>query len=272
MMHKMYKIVSDIERESMRTLLSKRRRIDGRGLEDFRKIEIETGVVEKAEGSAMVKLGDTKVVVGVKAEIGAPFPDTPNKGVLTVNAEFVPTASPFFEPGPPDEDAIELARVVDRGLRESEAIDLEKLCLVEGEKVWILFVDLYILDHSGNLFDASALGAIAALLTTKIPKVEVQEDEIKVLDEEVPLPMRHIPVSVTFAKIGDSIIVDPCIEEEQVMDACLTITVDEEGHLVSMQKGGSGTFDVNDINYMLETALRKAKDLREKLPKVSLGD
>jgi len=266
-LQKIHKIVSEIEKESILSLAERGKRIDRRGLEDFREVSIEVGVVEKAEGSAYVTLGDTKIMAGVKVEIGEPFSDTPNKGVFTVNAEFVPLASPLFEPGPPDEDAIELARVVDRGIRESEAIDLEKLCLIPGEKVWIIFIDIYILDHAGNLFDASALSAISALLNTKIPEVKIEDGEIKVLDKWVPLPVRKIPVSVTFAKIDDKLIVDPCIEEENVMNARLTITMDEEDNVVAIQKGGVGTLKLEDVYKAIEIAKVKTKEFREKIPR-----
>ncbi len=103
------------------------KRIDGRTLTDYREFTIEQGVIEKAEGSARVFLGKTQILVGVKVETGEPFPDTPNEGVMTVNAELVPLASPTYETGPPDETSIELARIVDRGIRESKAIDTEKL-------------------------------------------------------------------------------------------------------------------------------------------------
>jgi exosome complex component RRP42 len=71
--------------------------------------------VKNAEGSAEVRLGKTLAIAGVKTSIGTPFADTPDMGVMIVNAEFLPIASPTFEPGPPDENAIELARVIDRG-------------------------------------------------------------------------------------------------------------------------------------------------------------
>lgn len=44
-------------------------------------------------------------------------------------------ASPAFESGRPPESAIELGRIVERGLRESKAIDTEALCIVAGVKV-----------------------------------------------------------------------------------------------------------------------------------------
>jgi len=122
-------IMASIMKDHILQLLKEDKRIDGRGLEDFRPLTVEMNVIEKAEGSALVKLGDTQVLVGIKVDLGEPFPDLPNMGVITTNVEFVPLASPTFEPGPPDERAIELARVVDRGIRESQAIDLEKVQL-----------------------------------------------------------------------------------------------------------------------------------------------
>ncbi|MCD6088971.1 exosome complex protein Rrp42, partial [Candidatus Bathyarchaeota archaeon] len=162
--------ISRIRQKQIAQLLSSGKRLDGRGLLDYRPIQIETGIIEKAEGSARVRIGKTEVVAGVKIEIGEPFPDRPDEGVLTTNAEFVPLASPEFEAGPPTEDSVELARVVDRGIRESKAIDLKKLCIIPGKKVFIVFIDIYVLNHDGNLIDASALAALAALTNTKIFK------------------------------------------------------------------------------------------------------
>ena len=119
--------------------ISSGKRLDGRGLTDYREIKLVTGIIESAEGSARVHLGKTDVLVGIKVGIGQPFPDLPEKGVLTVNSEFTPIASPTFRAGPPGENSIELARVVDRGIRESTAVDLEKLCIIPGEKVFVIF-------------------------------------------------------------------------------------------------------------------------------------
>ncbi len=121
--------VAKLEQKTVVDLIAKGNRIDERGHDSYRPITIQTGVIEKANGSAQIFLGKTRVLVGIKVETGEPFADTPEEGVLTVNAELVPLAHPSFEPGPPDENAIELARVIDRGIRESKAIDLKALCL-----------------------------------------------------------------------------------------------------------------------------------------------
>lgn len=44
-------------------------------------------------------------------------------------------ASAAFEPGKPGEDAIEVARLVERSLKQSHAVDTEALCVVAGRKV-----------------------------------------------------------------------------------------------------------------------------------------
>jgi len=259
-------ILSTIKRESIVTLLRKGERIDGRGLHEYRKIEIETNVISKAEGSALVKIGDTKVIAGVKTEIGKPFPDTPDMGVQIVNAELIPIASPFFEPGPPGEDDIELSRVIDRGLRSSEAIKLNELAPIPGEKVWIIYIDIYPLDHYGNLVDASGLAAVSALLTTKIKNWKVEDGDVVLLDEEKPLPIGEVPVFVTVGKIGDTLIVDPSYEEELILDAKITLAVTSNGKISGIQKSGLGGFTPEEIKNAVSLAINVADQVRKKLP------
>ena len=253
----MYEIVSSVKRDYIIDLAKQGKRIDERALDRFRDISVEVGPIKSANGSAQVKLGNTRVLVGVKIEHAEPFPDTPESGVLIVNAELRPLASPSFELGPPREGAIELARVVDRGIRESEAIDLEKFGIKPGEDVWAVFVDIHVLDHDGNLIDASALGAIAALLNVKPP-----EDEAWSLQE---FPIRKRPIAVTVSRINDKLMVDPCLDEESVMDARLTIATTEDGSICAMQKGGVGYLSREQIEQAYQLARVKAAELREHL-------
>ena len=254
-------IVIRVKKKRIIELLESGKRTDGRGPTDYRDIKIESGVIERAEGSARVLLGKTEVIVGVKISTGTPFPDVPDTGVLTVNAELVPLASPDFEPGPPGEDAVELARVVDRGIRESKAIDLKKLCVESGKLVFVVFVDVYVLNHDGN---ASAIAALAALMNTKMFKYEVVDGEIVKKPGYTPLPMVNYPIAVTFAKIGDKILMDTGLDEEQVMDARLTMTLDKDGNICAIQKGGgSGYFTKEEILDATKTALEKTEELRK---------
>ncbi len=262
-------VMAGIMRDHILNLLKEGKRVDGRGLEDYRDLEIKVNVIEKAEGSAWVRLGNTQVLVGVKVDMGEPFPDLPDKGVITTNVELVPLASPSFEPGPPDENAIELARVVDRGIRESGAVELEKLVIVPGKLVRVVFVDVHVLDHDGNLLDATGIGAIAALLSTRVPKVSYDDStgEVEVLEEYDPLPVSRVPIPVTFAKIGSTILVDPILDEERVMDGRITVTTDENGMISSVQKGEGGSFKLEEVMYAVDTAIQKASELRERILK-----
>jgi exosome complex component RRP42 len=261
----MSSLITRVRLKQIEKMIEKAKRLDGRGLGDYREIRIEQGVIEKAEGSARVLLGKTEVLVGTKVETGTPFPDTPNNGVLTVNAELVPLASPTFEPGPPDENSIELARVVDRGIRESEAIDTEKLCIEPGKKVFVVFVDVYVLNHDGNLIDASALAAVSALMNTKMPNYEVTDGEVVIKQGYTPLPMKSHPVTVTLGKINDKLIVDPWLEEEQVMDSRLTMAFNEDGNICAIQKGGAGYFTQKQILEGMKLAREKAAELRKQM-------
>jgi exosome complex component RRP42 len=261
----MSSLVTRVKQRQIGQLIDTGKRLDGRGLGDYREIKLEQGIIERAEGSARVLLGKTEVLVGVKIETGQPFPDTPNEGVLTVNAELVPLASAAFEPGPPDENSIELARIVDRGIRESKAVDTSKLCIEPGKSVFVIFVDVYVLNHDGNLIDASALAAVAALLNTKMPNYEVKDGEVKIKAGYNPLPMKNHPITVTLAKINDKLIVDPWLEEEQIMDARISIAFNDEGNICAVQKGCSGYFTPQQIVEAIKLAKEKAAERRKKL-------
>lgn len=236
-------------------------RIDDRGLEEIRPIEIKPGIVHKAEGSAMVRFGKTEVIAGVKMELGTPFPDRPDEGILVVNSEFSPIASPEFEPGRPGEDSIELSRIVDRGIRESKAIELEKLCLTPGEKVWSAFVDIHIINHQGNLLDCSALASLVALLNTQIPKME--GDKIIRGEFDRKLPMVWKPINITVGKIGNDYILDPTLEEEKLLDSKLSVCVMDDDKICSLQKQGSKEMDIEDIKKMIDIAIEKSKEIRK---------
>ncbi|MFB6076924.1 MAG: RNA-binding protein, partial [Candidatus Nanohaloarchaea archaeon] len=162
--------------EYIRGLVEDGDRLDDRDFDEFRDIDLEAAHVrETADGSAYVEMGDTKLVVGISTDIDSPYDDSPKSGTLITNAELGPMASEDWEAGPPTIEAVELARVVDRGIRESGIIDLEDLGIVEGEKCWMLFVDIHVLDYDGNLIDASFLGAVTALLSGEMPAYDEED-------------------------------------------------------------------------------------------------
>jgi exosome complex component RRP42 len=257
-------VVPSIKRDYLVKLANDGKRADGRKFDEYRNIEIETGVASKAEGSARVKIGNTQVMVGIKMDVGEPYPDSPDKGVLTTAAELIPLASPDFEAGPPQADAIELARVVDRGVRESEVVELEKLCIEEGEMVWIVFIDIHVLDYDGNLFDAASLAALAALFTTKVPAERFE------LGKNYPLPLKEPPVSCTSVKFNGVVVLDPSLDEEEIAEVRLTVATDEKGDIRAMQKGLRGSFNKDEIKKVIKASFDNGKEIRKLLYK-SIG-
>ena len=182
-------------------LLKNNVRLDGRKPLEYRDVKVETGVSKNAEGSAKVTIGDTQVIAGVKLEVIKPYPDAPEDGSMMVNVELYPMASPDFESGPPSISAIEYARITDRGIRESKSIDVKKLCIEKGEKAWMVIIDVCALNEAGNMFDAIALAATAAMKDAVFPGYEDGVLDYKNKSTE-KLPIMKTPVTVTVFKYG----------------------------------------------------------------------
>ena len=260
-------IIPEIEKECISSLLNKGKRLDGRALNEFREIKIETNVIKKAESSARVSFGKTQVLVGIKVSAGAPYPDRPDAGVIIVNAELTPLASARFESGPPTRFAIEVARVCDRGIRHSDIIDKTKLCIIEGKTVFVIFCDIYALSFDGNLFDASEIALTTALSTLKIPEFEITENsdgskDFKLIDSWKKIDINDTPVSITVGKLGNVLFIDPDEKEEMSLDSRITYSFNKNNELIALQKGLSGEFTKDEIIKGFDLALSKADMLR----------
>lgn len=262
-------IVEHLRKQQMWEAISKGKRLDGRNLDEIRPIEAEVNVIRKANGSSKVNLGNSEVVAGVKVETGRPFEGLENKGALILSAEILPTASPYIEPGPPDEETIELARVVDRGIRESEMIDLDKLVLVPGEIVYTIFVDCSIINADGNLFDATSYAVVSALISSKIPIFKVQDGKVLDSGDVQEPPLTTIPISITAARVGDAVILDPTAEEEACMDARITITTNSNSDFTAVQKGSTGAFTLEQLKKAAEAASIKGTEVRSKIKELT---
>jgi len=265
-------ILDQLKRNKINDLLEKGQRYDGRRFDEPRPLTIETGVIPKADGSARVRLGDTEVVTGIKIQPDRPFPDMGDKGIFICTAEILPLAHPTAEPGPPGEDVIELARVVDRGIRESGMVDLSQLVLEKDKTVIGIFADNSVTDHDGNLFDACSCASTAAILTCKIPKWEMINDKPTLVEgQKSDPPITTIPVAVTMARIGDYILVDPNADEWACMDARITITTNSNGNICALQKGGDDGFTPEQIIQCSEIAISVGAKIRQKIEQLRQG-
>eukprot|EP00268_Persea_americana_P025893 TRINITY_DN2522_c1_g1_i6.p1 TRINITY_DN2522_c1_g1~~TRINITY_DN2522_c1_g1_i6.p1 ORF type:complete len:457 (+),score=103.83 TRINITY_DN2522_c1_g1_i6:297-1667(+) len=246
-------------------------RVDGRRPFDYRRLTIKFG---SEDGSSEVQLGQTHVMAFVTSQLVQPYRDRPNEGALSIFIEFSPMADPSFEAGRPGEFAVELGRIIDRGLRESRAVDTESLCVLAGKLAWAIRVDLHILDNGGNLVDAANVAALAALLTFRRPECTVGgEDgqEVIVHPPEVkephPLIIHHLPVAVTFAFFGsgDILVIDPTHYEEAVMRGRMTATINSSGDVCAVQKSGGEGVMQSVIMQCMRVASLKAADITSKI-------
>ncbi|CAN1319010.1 Exosome complex component RRP45B [Linum perenne] len=239
------------EKKFIETALASDLRIDGRNPLEYRKLTIKFG-----------------------SQLVQPYRDRPNEGTLSIFTEFSPMADPSFEVGRPGESAIELGRIIDRGLRESKAVDMESLCVLPGKLVWAIRIDIHILDNGGNLVDAANIAALAALLTFRRPEcslsgengqeVVVHPPEVK---EPLPLIVHHIPIAVTFAFFSTEhiVAVDPTHSEEAVMGGRMTVTVNASGDICAIQKAGGLGVPQSDIMRCLRLASRNAESITKKI-------
>jgi exosome complex component RRP42 len=265
-------VIDDLKKSQILELLEQGKRIDGRALDEPRKLTIEVNAIPKANGSARVRLGETETVCGVKIQPDRPFPDMGDKGIFICTAELLPLSHPSVETGPPGPDVIELARVVDRGVRESHMVDVSELVIEKNKSVVGVFADIVVVDYDGNLFDACSYAAAVALLNTKMPKWEMKDDVPTLVEGvESDLPTSTIPVSVTMAKIGNFIVVDPNADEWASMDSRVTITTDSDGNIVAMQKGGHDGFTLDEIIKCGELSVKVGAQIRETLKQATEG-
>ena len=257
-------VVSTNEKKFILEALTQGFRVDGRQSLDMRQVSIDFA---DKHGTVEVRIGNTRVLATVTADIVAPFDNTPAEGSLNLFVDFSPMASQFFEPTKLSDKAITVARVVERNLRESNAVDMEALCILAGKKVWGIRVDLHILDHQGNLTDCCALAALTSLLSFRRPEVTVSGDRVTIHSvterQPIPLDLHHRPVSVTFGFFHDGqvFVVDPSLEEELICEGWMSITLNNDDELCCFQKAGGVGVEAEHILDCTQIARKRSQKL-----------
>ena len=255
-------IMPNLQVEKIESYLNEGKRLDGRKVDEYRELVVEDGVSKNSASAVRVRFGKTEVLAGVHLALAAPYPDSPDAGTFMTSAELHPMASQQFDIGRPGINAIELARVIDRGIRESGFIDMKKLCIKEGEKVWQVFVDIFAINDDGNLLDVAGLAAVIALGRARMPIYNEKEDKVDGYDEKkgIPLEKDVLSFSMTFHKVGDAIVADVGKDEEFVSKFRLTVAMgDNDGkpRITAMQKGKAGTINDKDMETILKLAESK---------------
>lgn len=267
--------LSNCERDFLLKAIEEKKRLDGRQTYDYRKIKISFGT---DYGCCFVDLGQTRVMAQVSCELVAPKENRPNEGIMFFNIELSPMASPGFEQGRQSELSVKLNRQLERCLRNSKCIDTESLCVVSGEKVWQIRVDVHTLNNDGNLMDAASIAAITALCHFRRPDVSTQGQEVTVYSPEerdpIPLSIYHMPISVSFAffQQGTYLLVDPCEREERVMDGLLVIAMNKHREICSIQSSGGIMLLKEQVMRCSKIAGVKVSEITELISEALLND
>ncbi|KAF3825878.1 hypothetical protein GH733_006705 [Mirounga leonina] len=194
--------------EYYRRFLKENCRPDGRELGEFRTTTVNIGSISTADGSALVKLGNTTVICGIKAEFAAPPTDAPDKGYVVPNVDLPPLCSSRFRSGPPGEEAQVASQFIADVIENSQIIQKEDLCISTGKLSWVLYCDIICLDYDGNILDACAFALLAALKNVQLPEVTINEEtglaEVN-LKKKSYLNIRTHPVATSFAVFDDKI-------------------------------------------------------------------
>ena len=83
--------------------------------------------------------------------------------------------------------------------------------------------------------------------------------------KDFPLPVNSWPITLTFIKLRDLMLVDPTLVEELSADARLTVSLDEKDHIRAMQKGLKGSLTYDDVVRALDTAQNLSSGIRSRL-------
>jgi len=248
-------------------------RVDGRRRDEIRPVVLETGVVSHASGSCHLRLANTDILVGVKAEMETPLPGSPDQGRIEFFVDCSANATPAFEGRGGESLATSISRVLSRAYSSPGSIDLTKLCVLAGSTCWILYVDILVLEMGGNLADAVSLAVKAALASTRVPVVRVTavdggEPEIEVDDDPgafVRLSVSGAPLLVTLSRIGNHCIVDSTPEEESCSSSSVVVAVSPEGDIRCLRKVGGGSFHPATLIAATKLAVTVGTEVNRKL-------
>ncbi|KAK4520563.1 uncharacterized protein ATC70_006440 [Mucor velutinosus] len=262
-----FEIFSRIQpHEYLKRFLDQKVRPDGRSLNEFRKTMITSGAISTANASAMVRLGGTTVVCGIKAEVCEPKIDVPNQGYLVPNVELSPLCSPKFNPGAPSEKAQSTSEFLHQLFVKSQVFPLEDLCIEEGKAVWVLYADMVCLNYDGNILDASLLALTTALKDLKLPKAHVSPSLVVEADptEFTSISLSRFPVSSTFCIFNnpDITLSDPNDTEESLAKETVTIVMDLDLQLCKIYKNGGTTITAEGLKQCIDNAKQRTNQVR----------
>jgi ribonuclease PH len=199
--------------------------MDGRGFDQARSIKIATGYLLTAEGSAMIEVGNTRVLCAATVEDTVPpFLRNTGKGWVTAEYSMLPRATITRTPrevtkGKPSGRTHEIQRLIGRSLRS--VVDLKAL----GERS--IVVDCDVIQADGGTRTASITGAYVAL-SLAIEKLV----KFKVISRN---PIREAVAATSVGIVDGAAMLDLCYDEDSRADVDMNVVMTGSGRFVELQ-------------------------------------
>jgi ribonuclease PH len=218
-------------------------RADGRRLDQMRPVEIQTGYLLTAEGSALIEVGSTRVLCAASVEQTVPqFLRGSGKGWVTAEYAMLPRATVSRSPREsfrPSGRTQEIQRLIGRSLRS--VVDLAAL----GERTIILDCD--VLQADGGTRTAAITGAFVAL------SISVQQlVNFGVLRSS---PIRDTVAAVSVGIIGGEPMIDLAYEEDSRAEVDMNVVMTGAGRFVEVQATAEQkSFDDSQLGLLLALA------------------
>jgi ribonuclease PH len=236
-------------------------RIDGRALDELRKIEIQTDFVKFPEGSVLITCGNTKVLCCASVEDRAPRHVPEGTGWVTAEYSMLPRAN--RERSRRDVSKLKLSprsaeiqRLIGRSLRA--AVDMTLLPDLT------ITIDCDVLQGDGGTRTASVTGGFLALA--------IACDKL-VKDGVLPRsPIKNYVAAVSAGIVDDQLMLDLCYEEDSSAMVDLNCVMNDAGHLIELQGTGEGrAFTVAEQQELVALCQKGIRELMEKQKAVLEG-
>ena len=220
-------------------------RPDHRAANELRPLEIVPNFISSAEGSALIRLGETQVICTASVEDGVPmFQKGSGRGWITSEYAMIPRATSSRTAreatrGRQSGRTMEIQRLIGRSLRA--VVDLEAL----GERtVWI---DCDVIRADGGTRTSSVTGSLVAL-GLAVQKLQSQ----RVLKTS---PVKDYLAAISVGIVGEEMLLDLSYAEDSSAEVDMNIVMTGSGRLVETQATAEGrTFSVEDLNKLIELA------------------
>lgn len=225
-------------------------RIDGRGLDKLRKIEIKRNFLKYAEGSCMIEFGNTKVICSASLEETVPpFLRNTGKGWVTAEYGMLPrSCKSRIQRGKDSGRTYEIQRLVGRSLRTVTNLD------ALGERT--IWIDCDVIQGDGGTRTASITGSFIALVDalSKIKKSGLIEE----------IPIRDYVAAISVGIVDGQAMLDLNYEEDSKAEVDMNIVMTGKGEFIEVQgTAEKKPFNHAQMNKLLELAKKGISDLND---------